>query len=377
MTEYKNQLEDITRKKSDKYWSPLVIILVVLAIIIIIFSFFAPYIFTATSYKPQFDFTLTGPIGDTLGGIMNPFIALAGILITFLAFYMQIEANKLQIRIFQNGLEAEKNKKIREEKIDCYGKLSVLKLDLDSVITDVKVRSVSLQKYYNDVEKNPFRSNVLIRTPTFNYARTADLDRLAIYKGFKHFSEDKEWIKHFTNIYQILDFLSEAFKSIYEIFKYHSEENFREKENIRDELNQLIDDLFIVHNTSHPTSPLIIIINEVLSRNANFTRKSDIPIETDLKIIQNNVIEYFIEEALRIKESDAYKVIQKLVIVAMNISKKITRVSYYEMQTGETAKITWTSINQGNEGKESVLQKIEEIKNYLETLLDKNKDILN
>ncbi|GAA4907553.1 hypothetical protein GCM10023313_08000 [Mucilaginibacter defluvii] len=48
----------------------------------------------------DFDFTNTGQIGDTIGGLMNPFIALSGVIVTGLAFYIQYRANKQQRELF-------------------------------------------------------------------------------------------------------------------------------------------------------------------------------------------------------------------------------------------------------------------------------------
>lgn len=61
----------------------------------LLFSFFAPYFFTSTVVGKSIITTEeTGLIGDTMGGIMNPFIAIGGIVLTFLAFYIQYQANK-------------------------------------------------------------------------------------------------------------------------------------------------------------------------------------------------------------------------------------------------------------------------------------------
>lgn len=66
-----------------------------ISVIFLLFSFFAPYFFTNTRFgKSIITSEETGLIGDTMGGIMNPFIAIAGISLTFLAFYIQYEANK-------------------------------------------------------------------------------------------------------------------------------------------------------------------------------------------------------------------------------------------------------------------------------------------
>lgn len=42
------------------------------------------------------DFNNTGPIGDTIGGIMGPFVAIAAAILTFLAFWVQFKANEQQ-----------------------------------------------------------------------------------------------------------------------------------------------------------------------------------------------------------------------------------------------------------------------------------------
>ena len=94
--------------KEEKYkLGKLEIGILFLALIIIIFSFVAPILFVQESIW-GIDFTETGPIGDTIGGIMNPFIALVGVLLTFLAFYIQYRANKLQRELFRFELDAQK-----------------------------------------------------------------------------------------------------------------------------------------------------------------------------------------------------------------------------------------------------------------------------
>jgi hypothetical protein len=66
--------------------------LIVIAFIILLFSFFTPYLFTRNGF---IDFSKTGNIGDTIGGIMNPFIGIVSIIVMFLAFYMQFNANRI------------------------------------------------------------------------------------------------------------------------------------------------------------------------------------------------------------------------------------------------------------------------------------------
>ena len=46
------------------------------------------------------DFSDTGEIGDTIGGIMGPFIAIAAAGLTFIAFWVQYKANIQQRQDF-------------------------------------------------------------------------------------------------------------------------------------------------------------------------------------------------------------------------------------------------------------------------------------
>lgn len=80
----------------------LAVALMVLAGLFVFLSFLAPHLFTLEGGP---DFSTTGPIGDTIGGLMNPFIGIAGVILTFVAFYIQYQANRLQYRTFRTEFE--------------------------------------------------------------------------------------------------------------------------------------------------------------------------------------------------------------------------------------------------------------------------------
>ena len=67
--------------------------LAIAALIIILAGCFAPWLFTLPGC---IDFTNTGQIGDTIGGTMSPFVGIAGVIMTFVAFMMQVRANEIQ-----------------------------------------------------------------------------------------------------------------------------------------------------------------------------------------------------------------------------------------------------------------------------------------
>lgn len=86
---FHNKLEDIKINKPNLWIG----ILLIISILIIFFAFLAPVLFTDSKDYSHFG-EKTAQIGDTIGGIMNPLIAIAAVIVTGLAFYMQYQANK-------------------------------------------------------------------------------------------------------------------------------------------------------------------------------------------------------------------------------------------------------------------------------------------
>jgi hypothetical protein len=54
-----------------------------------------PFLLTHDSFLESLDFTETGPIGDTIGGITAPFVNLLGAILVYFALIAQIDANEL------------------------------------------------------------------------------------------------------------------------------------------------------------------------------------------------------------------------------------------------------------------------------------------
>lgn len=90
--------------------------LLILAFLLVVTSLISPFVITGPSINSDFDFTSTGQIGDTIGGLMNPFIALAGVIVTGLAFYIQYKANLQQRELFL--LEQAENNRQLQQQID-------------------------------------------------------------------------------------------------------------------------------------------------------------------------------------------------------------------------------------------------------------------
>lgn len=63
--------------------------------IIVILILILPFLFTSPGSE-RLNFRETGQIGDTIGGIVGPFVAIAAALLTFFAFWVQYKANMQQ-----------------------------------------------------------------------------------------------------------------------------------------------------------------------------------------------------------------------------------------------------------------------------------------
>lgn len=130
---FKEKIESFLLNRNSSFY------IIIACVIITFFSFFAPILFTQINFV---DFSRTGQIGDTIGGIMNPFISLVVAGLTFLAFNMQYQANK--------GLE----KQLKEQQIQFkksqienqfYEMLKLHKENLNSLITKVQQNHKSIK----------------------------------------------------------------------------------------------------------------------------------------------------------------------------------------------------------------------------------------
>lgn len=222
-----------------------------LAFIFIIFSFIAPYLFTGESSCNRYDFTQTGPIGDTIGGLMNPFIAIAGVITTFLAFLMQVRANEIQRKQFLETLQKEEER----EKTDSFYNLQILKLDIENIIDNIKTNINSINKFLTTIEDDPYKTCILFQTPLQQYERVKQIPRKLVFRGFDLYVNpiDKEWTRKFNKLYNITEYLPECLKNLYSIVEQHNNDVFKIKSKQRDELIKLESECCMILNDSQRT----------------------------------------------------------------------------------------------------------------------------
>lgn len=99
-----------------------------LTAIFLLASFVAPYLLTQPAFTDNLDFTAKGAIGDTIGGLMNPFIAISASILTFMAFYIQYKANQ----------EVQKQFKIQQFESQFYEMLRLHKENVNELYLKIR-----------------------------------------------------------------------------------------------------------------------------------------------------------------------------------------------------------------------------------------------
>ena len=206
--------------------------LFIVAIVLILFSFVSPYIFTRPG---SIDFSNTGQIGDTIGGLMSPFIAIAGVIVAFLAFWMQKQANDIIVAQFNKKIELDEQiEKTRKKRL-----VELLRSDVDTVKKDIEVRLKAIHEFQEELTENPFQTRTLIRTPVSFYLRMSKLDREMLFDALIY-SGSSDTIKLLNAFYSIPDYLIPALNHIYNSMDAFEADVYRGLTQIRDNTLEII-----------------------------------------------------------------------------------------------------------------------------------------
>jgi hypothetical protein len=110
------------------------ILFLIIGISLIIISL---YIFTRPAIYQVWDFSNTGEIGDTIGGITAPIINLVGAYLVYLSFQAQITANKIQNDALTDEKEKNANYRIYDNYTSLYESLKNRLDNLEFVIDPI------------------------------------------------------------------------------------------------------------------------------------------------------------------------------------------------------------------------------------------------
>ena len=151
------------------------------------------------------DFSSTGEIGDTIGGIMGPFVAIAAAGLTFIAFWVQYKANIQQ----RHDISIERFESNLFEMIHVQQEITnglSVKDPTDGVDNTIKGRDV-FRYTYEELPLSIYVGN-----------------RMALYR-LKDALYDDEKVKMRLDLTKGLWFLDHYYRHLYRIFKYIDDAN--------------------------------------------------------------------------------------------------------------------------------------------------------
>lgn len=195
---------------SPKSYKVISIISIIIALLLVIFGCLAPWLFTCSGCE-GLDFTNTGQIGDTIGGAMGPFIAMAGVFLTFVAFLMQVRANEIQ----REQLHKSFNMMQLEHKIESLHALQLLHIDIQNTIRDIEVRCKYIAEYCRILDENPMAEVACKKPSSQSIKRYISIDRNLLYKAVNDFINTDNKAVWYRNIYTILDYYSEGVEQLW------------------------------------------------------------------------------------------------------------------------------------------------------------------
>jgi hypothetical protein len=138
-----------------------------LIIIILIIIILTPFFISKIYISDYFDYTNTGQIGDTIGGITSPFINGLAALLVFITFKEQVKANKLiQEQIYFQHIQEQINR-LEED----FLKISTISDDINSKISSSiyeESRIIGNEIPYNISVNERSLNKIMYSTTIFN-----------------------------------------------------------------------------------------------------------------------------------------------------------------------------------------------------------------
>jgi len=168
--------EDIM--SNSKSFQPSVKFLLYFALAFLAFSLIAPWLFTrdSTKFPIQLAFNeKSGVIGDTVGGLMNPFVAIAGVIVTGLAFYIQYQANKQiqdQFKLQQMESQFYEMLKLHKENVN--------EMSIDGYQYDEKIDARTACEKYQKVKQQK-------NSDSYDHSKSDNIKETKITRGRKIF----------------------------------------------------------------------------------------------------------------------------------------------------------------------------------------------
>ena len=168
---------------------------------------------------------------------MTPIVSLVAVILTYLAFLKQVEANKIQSEQFNKTL---KQKEIDDEK-QLWNSLELISLDVDFAIQDMEERIKNFGDYLKDERKKIYGEGILRDIPTASLTRYRTIDRNLLFNAYRTFIIHEDIKELFRKTYSLLDYYSEKAKETISILEKDMQRSNQLHDKITKELENFED----------------------------------------------------------------------------------------------------------------------------------------
>ena len=290
---------------------------------------------------------------------MNPFVAIVGVISTFLAFLMQVEANHIQKEQFDNI----QNEKQEREKTDKYYNLKLIELIIRNCKKDLETNIDSINQFLDILKDKPFYTERLQRTNLTAYNRLSDFNKQDIYKAFMEYTKDisSEWDINYINMYNTVEFISGALKQVHSIADFHATDIYKDESEIRQELID-IDKEFraLIMNHKIKSKDLYYDIFYFSSEYNKITKESGSEKQfKQIRDLLSLIIEKLHEDRNNVENFD-YNYVERL-------RKIIIQINYIESKTSQTIRSLEESVKTLNGN----IEKLENIRKFVSLGIEK------
>ncbi|MCF6129058.1 hypothetical protein L1S35_05185 [Flavobacterium sp. AS60] len=100
----------------------------------VLLIFISLYLFTRPAFLSSFDFSSTGQVGDTIGGISAPILNLIGAYLVYISFQAQLEANRIQAKALNDEKERARTEGIYQKYISQFEDIKKTLRELEFVV---------------------------------------------------------------------------------------------------------------------------------------------------------------------------------------------------------------------------------------------------
>lgn len=344
MSTIENQIESLKNQNdidSFGYKIPLKYIVYV-SIFFILFGLFAPIILSqytlyGLSNKPN-------EIGDAIGGMMNPFIAIAGVILTFLAFYMQWQANQNQVKLLKLQIDLDKEKLKNQENENLKEIFQLFELELNEFLEELSTKFEHIKDYNSVLKLNEIEFVILPKIHKEKAKSLLKYDKMIIYKCYRLFVSkgNSDWKIEFNELYDELEYLNAVLPEFYRIESNSSTQLYELKKEYEVILNLFIDKCWSEMAKMKSSSELkqrydleYDLFNSTILEyyriidDSNIINKDKFIKETDLLTIDKDVIENFIKKTIEIKKSRKdffYNELDQLLSICSDLRKRIGKM---------------------------------------------------